>query len=183
MCALVAGGDLPGYTRHHEVNMNTVRYALLMTLCLGLSLVAYGCDAGDAAAGTSVCAPGETQVCVCPDGSGAQSCNTEGTGWDPCVCIGGYLPRSLPEPPQDATASGTPDTGPTCAPNAEKACEGDVLVWLDACGAFQENLEDCSAVGYCADGACVTACLPQHERRCKGNDVYWFDSCGARGLT
>ena len=60
-------------------------------------------------------------------------------------------------------------------------CEGDLLVPVDACGQPGDAVQDCAEVGYCSDGACVTACLPQHERRCKGNDVYWFDSCGSEG--
>ena len=143
-----------------------------------------------------VCDPGATQTCVCPDGAGAQSCNEDGSGWQDCVCVSGTAPPVNADAggidsPTDVTSSPPEDTappeeeeierGPDCTPNAEKACEGDILVWLDSCGEFQENIEDCTSVGYCADGACVTACLPQHERRCKGNDVYWFDSCGSEG--
>jgi hypothetical protein len=62
-----------------------------------------------------------------------------------------------------------------------QTCEGDLLLAVDACGELGDTVQDCAEVGYCSEGACVTACLPQHERRCVGNDVYWFDSCGSEG--
>jgi hypothetical protein len=179
--------------------LHTLR-ALLLTACLALPLVAHGCDAGteEGGGGTSVCEPGETQTCVCPDGNGAQSCNTAGTGWDSCVCgggggggggggadaggadaSGGGQDVDQPDPPEDTSGNGTPEVGPDCTPSAEKACDGDTLVWLDSCGAFQENIESCAPGGYCADGACVAGCTPHAEKRCVGNDVHWFDSCGA----
>lgn len=165
-------------------------------LC-ALALVSSGCDSAGVA--ERVCDPGVTQACVCPSAEGAQSCNTEGSGWGACVCAEGEGPgegrgevdAADQERGSDASAEGEPDRAsepvtegegdPSCTPKAERACEGDVLVWLDSCGGFQENIEDCAQVGYCAEGECVSACLPQHERRCKGNDVYWFDSCGSEG--
>jgi hypothetical protein len=189
-----------------------------------------GCDNRTAA--DTVCDPGATQTCVCPDAEGAQSCNEDGSGWQPCECGGGTSPSdgdaagSLPAVDGGAGAAldsaGEPDPGPdssTCTSYCEGkvpyvcgsegeavamapcgvnflcnqgacegcegvstlTCEGDLLVAVDACGELGEAIQDCAEVGYCSEGACVTACLPQHERRCKGNDVYWFDSCGGEG--
>ena len=44
---------------------------------------------GLAACGKTVCDAGATQLCNCPNGEvGAQSCNIDGDGWDPCECDG-----------------------------------------------------------------------------------------------
>ena len=173
------------------LTMNTRR--LWLGAIGALMIVAVACDSADVA--ERICDPGATQACICPSAEGAQSCNEDGSGWETCVCAESEPSRGVPvedTTPDEVIDSGdatdTSETGDdasepsaTCTPNAEKACEGDTLVWLDSCGVFQENIEDCAQVGYCSDGACVSACLPQHERRCKGNDVYWFDSCGSEG--
>lgn len=170
-----------------------VRSSLLLT-ALAFAVLAFACDSGD---GAGVCAPGETQTCVCPDGSGAQSCTSAGSGWEACVCSGGgnnnsdasvteadatanTTPDTGTANPPDTPGGGTPDAGPAaCTPKADKACDGDTLVWLDSCGDFDENIESCAPAGYCSEGECIAACAHQAEKRCKGNDVYWFDSCGA----
>jgi len=167
----------------------TSTHPLLTSVCLALALVAFGCDSGtDEGAGSNVCDPGITQECVCPGGNGAQSCNDDGSGWGDCTCLDGNIGGTgTPDPTPDAvvsthnpdTTTTPPDAGPECTLYAEMACEDDLLVWLDSCGVFHENVQDCKTVGYCSDGECVEACTPHAEKRCKGNHVFWFDSCAA----
>ncbi|MEM7154483.1 MAG: hypothetical protein AAF799_16670 [Myxococcota bacterium] len=38
--------------------------------------------------GPATCVPGQLQPCVCPNGAGNQECNTEGTAFGECICVG-----------------------------------------------------------------------------------------------
>ena len=163
-------------------------------LALLLLLAPAGCDSGDASTG-GVCEPGATQTCVCPDASGAQSCNAAGTGWEACQCVGGGGGGSSADATThpgdddalsttDATGTTTPDdaVGPgpdDCTPS----CLGGQPMLCDADG--QQVVGDpCDPGTVCEDGVCVDLpCEPKASEGCDGDLLVWIDSCGQLGDT
>jgi hypothetical protein len=101
-------------------------------------------DAG-LAVGNPVCDPGQTQPCVCPEGEGAQSCNGEGTDWEPCVCVEAEVDAGAPTETCDYTGGWpcNPDKETMADPGWEGTCPGGA-----GC--------DCVADGGCASSVCVT---------------------------
>ena len=62
--------------------------AVTCTWLVGVLATALGWGCGQGVS-TQQCTPGTAQACACVDGaSGAQSCNSLGTGFDTCVCQG-----------------------------------------------------------------------------------------------
>lgn len=53
------------------------------------------------------CVPGDLEPCACPNGTGNQRCNDEGTAYGPCECP----PGGTDTGPSDDTTSGS-DSGP-----------------------------------------------------------------------
>jgi hypothetical protein len=113
----------------------------------------------------SSCADGTTMECACADSStGTQTCS--GNTWGACTCT-----------------STTPDADVTgCEPTttqAEKACNGAAVVWLDDCGDPGDQVEICA--NGCTNGVCDTddECSPANfEKGCHQSEVWWFDYCG-----
>ncbi len=99
-------------------------------------------DEADGASPSVICEPGETQVCVCPGGEGAQSCNSDGTGWEPCVCVGADTVGDT----SHADGGTGPDSGPI---------EGGQFG--DSC----DEPDDCFSglcVGHMGDEVCTKTC-------------------------
>ena len=85
-----------------------------------------------------------------------------------------------------------------CQPEAQKACLGGELVWLDSCGVQGEVADKCDDGDKCTIDSCdptavkctttpstekhCLPCLPQAELTCLGNDVWWLDSCGDKDI-
>lgn len=106
-----------------------MRLALLGTLTFSLVLAACFDPAGGRGggettegssgpgatdAGPATCVPGQLQVCACPDGSGNQVCNAEGTAYGPCEC-----PSSTTSGPSETTGSSSGSTGEAGTTTAE----------------------------------------------------------------
>lgn len=98
-----------------------------VVVALAWLVIALGCTS----APERVCQPGATQRCVCSAGEGAQSCNTEGTGWLACSC-------SAIDAGLDAGGGGETDA----AMPADTGATGDVGADAD--------------LPACADGAMLT---------------------------
>ena len=141
-----------------------------------------------------VCAPGTTNICLCPGGeTGAQSCKDDGSGYDPCQC--GDAPADA-GPAEDAEApDATPeadaeppvvDSGADaliCEPRDFKDCKEDTdeVWWFDSCGRFDELVETCEE-GQCQGAECTgDTCTADVAKGCSGNAIHWFDSCGDIG--
>ncbi len=66
------------------------------TLILAALLCGGGCTKNNVAI---LCVPGDQKACACPGGLlGAQACNADGTGFDPCLGCGGETDLSAVEP-------------------------------------------------------------------------------------
>jgi hypothetical protein len=101
-----------GFTTGRETLMTSRTLAVgPWTLFAVVLFVAAGCQEDPVEEG--VCEPGATQACVCPDGDdGSQSCASDGSGWEECVCVGDDDDDATPGDDDDATPGDDDDATP-----------------------------------------------------------------------
>jgi hypothetical protein len=107
--------------------------------------------------GPMACVPGQQIACPCPGGAeGAQACNADGTGYEPCVC-----PGDTDSVDTGASTSTGVDTGETTAGPNDCAPDSDCLacVTCSVGSSCAELYDACQALDECqAASTCVTQC-------------------------
>ncbi|HIA01066.1 MAG TPA: hypothetical protein EYN66_04050 [Myxococcales bacterium] len=136
--------------------------------CLPMTGDEAGCSCGV----TNGCVPNQQIECACPGGvKGIQSCNADGSGFEPCQCETG------------TTDQGTTDegstTGEVCQEKVSKKCKGSGFVWVDSCGVEAGSVSPCPANTTCKNNGCVAddICEPKVKKLCFEHNVYFYDSC------
>lgn len=77
----------------------------------------------------SVCIPGKTESCPCPGGaSGTQTCKSDGSGYEPCVCPTGQEPKTEAASEPKIEAVQEPKTEIVSEPKIEAASEPKVEI-------------------------------------------------------
>lgn len=122
-----------------------------------------GTTAGDSSGGT-VCEPGQTQACVCPDDrAGIQVCSADGSGFGACGCEG--ADSSSTADPTDTTTGPPPEciTAEDCSMAAGMPCQVDACIdgvctvdhLADGTSCGRDDETECDAADSCLRGQCV----------------------------
>ncbi|MBD91075.1 MAG: hypothetical protein CL940_12130 [Deltaproteobacteria bacterium] len=132
---------------------------------------------GDSASGTSVCAPGETQACLCVGADGVQVCEAGGASWGSCVCEAPSPDAGAPEDGSATDAQAVSDAGPS-GDAAVETCEY-IGGW--PCNPDKESMADpgwdggpcpggpgcdCVSDSGCASERCVEVLGTEGDGRC-----------------
>lgn len=141
---------------------------------------------------TGVCTPGGTQSCTCTDGkSGSQSCQSDGSGYAPCVCS--TAPCSKTNPGGTCGAGLACVAGACCASTqacGAACCAGGTTCVDDGsgnklCAQTCTASSECPSAKHCctlqADGtgACLqNALFPGQQCKCKLKDECASGACG-----
>ena len=127
-------------------------------------------------AGAMACVPGMSIACFCPSGfAGAQSCNPEGTGYEPCQCSG--------EETGGSTGGAACDMPADCQSCSYCAQRNDCATQTTACFDDPECVAVVECANACTDQTCFDACLADGDG--SGPDLYLalinciVDSCPA----
>lgn len=119
--------------------MRTVFFILASALLMGVDC-----------SGETVCSPGETQTCICPNGeTGSQSCSYDGERWGGCSCGSSTTPRDdAGTPPASCRPSGAVVLGCGCW---GPAYEGQIRTATGCCSG-QAYSTAVGCYGYCTAG-------------------------------
>lgn len=155
--------------------------AVALASCGGETSSTEGGDATSSTGGASLCVPGQSVSCACPDGSqGAQTCDTSGDGFGACTCEGASTSggsgtsdaTTAPGTTDGAETSdaGTSDAGTTDADTSGTTTSGDTsssggsstgdpgLVQGAPCMDGDICASGSCVDGFCCDTVCADTC-------------------------
>jgi len=160
----------------------------LCTICLdkfdlAALLLLFFCASCDEGSTNTVCDPGATQSCLCESGQpGVQSCNWNGSGWDPCQ---GCAEQQC-QPNCSGKQCGSNGCGGICGIcdpgfvcEFDGTCKDDLIAWCEADGMYANAEPGCiqDPSGTACLALCHYAVEVCHLDECLGNLGSWTSSC------
>jgi len=127
-----------------------------------------------------VCEPGETQPCICTDGSsGAQSCNAKGSGWEGCECSGDTDVDADTDADTDTDVDTDTDTDTDTDVDTDSDTDVDADSDTDVDTDSDSEIQDYQYSAVCCDGV-PTSCeelgldTDEQEAGCCLEDLVYF---------